>query len=407
MMAAEHVFAVSCPHMKDSVSARRFLSVDALRGITVAFMILVNDPGDGRHLYAPLEHAEWNGWTLTDLVFPNFLFLVGCAVVFSVNGRLRRGVTHTALALQVLRRAVLIFAIKTFLSLYPHFQYTHMRIFGVLTRIAVCYAIAAWIYIFTRRWQAIAGIAVALLVTYWALLRFVPVPGFGMPGISIPFLDPDGNLTSWIDRGFNAWTQHWLHTGSLYRGTRDPEGVLSTLPSIATTLLGMLAGLLLVREPAPRARRSLVLAACGLACFGLAEIWNVSFPINKNLWTSSYVLLAAAWSLAGLALFHWLLDEEQWHERHAWIRNLVWPFLVFGSNAIFAYALSSLLVETLASISVHTAAGMSNLRQAAYFQVFARHGSTPNTSLAFAISYVLVCFVPTWLLWRRRWFLRV
>ena len=389
------------------LAARRFVSVDALRGLTIAFMILVNDPGDWKQVYAPLDHAEWNGWTPTDLVFPNFLFLIGCSIVFSVNARLSRGVPRSTLVLQVLRRAVFIFAIKTFLSLYPHFHYTHMRIFGVLTRIALCYAAAASLYLLTRRWQIIAVITATLLIGYWALLRFVPVPGFGMPGGEVAFMDPNGNLTSWIDRGFNQWTQHFLHTGNLYRGTRDPEGVLSTLPSIATTLFGVLAGLVLVREPAPRFGRSTLLGIASVAALGLAEVWNVTFPINKNLWTSSYVLLAAGWSLGGLALCHWIFDEHQWHERHTWLRRVAAPFLVFGSNAIFTYAFSDLLVETFANVPVHLSTGPGNLWRAVYLNVFARSGSTPNTSLAFAITVVVVCFVPTWLLWRKRLFLRV
>ena len=300
-----------------------------------------------------------------------------------------------------------IFLISSFLSFYPHFQYSTHRLFGVLPRIAICYAVAAWLYLLTRRWQVIAAAVAVLLVSYWALLRYVPVPGYGLPGQTVAFLDPNGNLTSWIDRGFNRWMQHWLHTGRLYRGTRDPEGVLSTLPAIGTALLGVLAGLWLVHEPAPRLRRSVLLGVAAVSSLWLGLLWNLSFPINKNLWTSSYVLLAAGWSLAGLALFHWLLDEQQWHERHASLRWAVWPLLVFGSNAIFAYALSDLLVETARWIPLHLSSGPSNLRLAAYQQVFARYGSTENTSLAFAIAYVLVCFVPAWLLWRKRWFLRV
>ena len=392
--------------------ARRFLSVDVLRGLTVAFMILVNDAGDGKRVYAPFEHAEWNGWTCTDLVFPTFLFLVGCSIVFAVQARLRRGVPSGSLVLQILRRASLIFLIKMAITALPFFHLSHMRIFGVLTRIAICYAVVALLFVFTRNWRVLAGVTVVLLVAYWALLRFVPVPGYGHPGVDVAFLDPSGNLTSYLDRGFNNLTQHWLHTGALYRGTRDPEGVLSTLPSIATTLLGVLAGLRMTREAAPdpraAARRSATaFALAGALCIAAGELWSVWFPINKNLWTSSYVLLAGGIALVALALFHWVFDGEQWHERHAWLRALAWPALVFGSNAIFAYSLSSLLEIAFDTIRVHAADGSRALHFWLYRATFAHGGSTPNTSLAWAFFFVLLCFLPTWILWRRKWFLRV
>ncbi len=375
-------------------------------------MILVNDPGDWKRVYAPLDHAEWNGWTSTDLVFPTFLFLVGCSIVFAVQSRLRRGVARSSLLLQILRRALVIFLIKMCIGALPYFHWTHLRIFGVLTRIAVCYAAAALLFVWTRNWRVLAAVTVALLVGYWVLLRFVPVPGYGHPGVDVPFLDPNGNLTSYLDRGFNTWTQRWLHTGALYRGTRDPEGLLSTLPSIATTLLGVLTGIRLTREAGPDARVStrrnaVVFAIVGAGCVLLGELWSVWFPINKNLWTSSYVLLAGGIALIGLALCHWIFDGEPWQQRHAAVRAIAWPCLVFGSNAIFAYALSSLLEIGFDTIKVHAADGWRALHFWLYRTVFARGGSTENTSLAWAVFFVVLCFVPTWLLWRRKWFLRV
>ncbi len=399
--------------MSLSPPARRFLSVDVFRGLTVAFMILVNDAGDGRVSYTPLEHATWNGWTVTDLVFPTFLFLVGCSIVFSVQSRLRRGVPKSTIALQILRRAFWIFAIKMLISAIPFFHLSHLRIFGVLTRIALCYAAAALLFLYARSARVVLGTAVVLLVGYWLLLRFVPVPGYGMPGVNVPFLDPDGNLTSYIDRGFNNFTQHWLHTGSLYRKTRDPEGLLSTLPSIATSLLGILAGLALTRERKPTAqpitrRTSFWFALTGIACIALGELWSITFPINKNLWTSSYVLLAAGIALVLLALCHWVFDEETWHEHHRWLRTVTWPFLVFGSNAIFAYIVSDLYAITFADIRFHTASGaITSLHGWLYRTLFSHGNSTANTSLAWALCFVLICWIPTWLLWRKKWFLRV
>src|SRR6266702_3061235 len=226
---------------------QRVLSIDVLRGLTIALMILVNDPGDWGHVYSQLDHAEWNGFTLTDLVFPNFLFLVGASIIFSLDGRIARGESRRMLALHMVRRAFTIFLIKMCLTAFPHFHMTNLRIFGVLTRIAICYLIAGLICLITRRARTLAAITAALLVGYWALMRFVPVPGFGVPTHAMPILDPDRNLAAWLDRGFNAFTQRTIHTGTLYNHTRDPEGLLSTIPAVATTLIGCITGLWLRR----------------------------------------------------------------------------------------------------------------------------------------------------------------
>ncbi len=232
----------------------RVLSVDVLRGLTIALMILVNDPGDWAHTYAQLDHAKWNGFTLTDFVFPNFLFLVGASIIFSLQSRIARSAsgildkaTKKTLALHIFRRAFLIFAIKMFLTAFPYFHYTHFRIYGVLTRIALCYLVAGLICLVTQRARTLIAITAALLIGYWALMRFVPVPGLGIPTHDFPILDPDRNLTAWLDRAISAFTQSTIHTGTLYEHTRDPEGLLSTLPAIATTLIGSLTGLWLRR----------------------------------------------------------------------------------------------------------------------------------------------------------------
>src|SRR5712672_3522521 len=249
--------------MQDNPSApaavpARVLSIDVLRGLTIALMILVNDPGDWAHTYTQLDHAKWNGFTLTDFVFPNFLFLVGASIIFSLQSRIARSAsgildkaTKKTLALNILRRASLIFAIKMFLTAFPYFHYTHFRIYGVLTRIALCYLIAGLICLAvwnaTQRARALITITAALLIGYWILMRFVPIPGIGVPTHDVPLLDQDRNLTAWLDRAISAFTQSTIHTGTLYEHTRDPEGLLSTLPAIATTLLGCLTGLWLRR----------------------------------------------------------------------------------------------------------------------------------------------------------------
>ena len=445
----------------------RVLSIDVLRGLTIALMILVNDPGNWAHTYAQLDHAEWNGFTLTDLVFPNFLFIVGASIIFSLHSRIARGAsgrldtaTRRTLALHILRRSAIIFAIDLFFGLYPHFHYTHLRIYGVLTRIALCYLCAGLICLTTQRADRLLVICAVLLIGYWVLMRFVPVAGFGIPTHNMPILDPDRNLAAWLDRCINDLLQRTLHTGRLYRHTNDPEGLLSTLPAIATTLLGSVTALWLRRvsvnsaplnrnassrpeaahfaaaaeEPAlslpkgPREtpltptartfspqtitqRQCLIgLLLAGILSLAAGLLWNLSFPINKNLWTSSYVLFAAGWALLLLALFYWLIDIRHFNETKAG-KWLTFPWLVFGSNAITAFCVSVFLVENLIWIKIPSEIGANGQPVTAWFWIyhhlFAFNGSTKNTSLGFALAFVAVCFFPNLLLYRKRIFLKI
>jgi predicted acyltransferase len=394
----------------------RVLSVDLLRGITIAFMILVNDPGDWDHVFAPLDHAPWNGWTLTDLVFPTFLFLVGASIIFSLDARAAKGNCRKTLSGHVLLRCLKILLLQYILVFFPYMHWTRMRLYGVLPRIALCYLLAGLILIATSKLKSrvpvLISIVAALLVGYWALLRFVPVPGAGFPGRDIPFMDQTQNLTSWLDRGAMAFTQRWLHTGRLYLTGRDPEGLLSTLPAVASTLLGALTGLWMRQTHGPRGSVALRNMQLRLALGGISGIiagiaWSPWFPINKNLWTSSYVLLAAGWAALALALLSLLVDRrpEPWPR---WLRISTWPWFVFGSNAIAAFTVSVILVKTCLFFKITGPDGIKHSLWGLYYQhVFARHGSTPWTSLAFAISIVLLCFLPNWLLWRRRIFLKI
>jgi predicted acyltransferase len=436
----------------------RVLSIDVLRGLTIALMILVNDPGDWAHTYTQLDHAKWNGFTVTDFVFPNFLFLVGASIIFSLQSRIARGDSKKTLALHILRRASLIFAIKMFLTAFPYFHYTHFRIYGVLTRIALCYLVAGLICLVTQRARTLIAITAALLIGYWILMRFVPIPGLGTPTHDFPILDPDRNLTAWLDRAISAFTQRTIHTGTLYEHTRDPEGLLSTLPAIATTLLGSITALWLRRVPydrrgltapvmgsvsypnttsptnpttpnACRSERSEEpphlarttpaisatrclngLIASGVLAIAAGLLWNLSFPINKNLWTSSYVLFSAGWSLLTLALCYWLIDMRRLNDTRVG-KALLWPWLVFGSNAITAFVVSNLIVKIMLWIKVSDSFSTTGKPVTAwlwtYHHLFARNGSTNVTSLAFAIAVVAACFLPNWLLWRKRIFLKV
>lgn len=388
----------------------RVLSIDVLRGLTVALMILVNDPGDWDHVFRQLDHAAWNGWTLTDLVFPTFLFLVGAAMLLSIEAREEQGNCKKTLAGRVFGRAGKILLLDLVLAYFPRMHWTRLRLFGVLTRIALCSLLAGLVLLVTRRAKTLVVIIAALLLGYWVLLRWVPVPGAGLPVRDIPFLDRTQNLASWFDRGFTAWTQRWLHTGVLYNKTQDPEGLLSTLPAVATTLLGALAGMWMKHSRASGvspSRMRLFLAAAGLAAFAAGEVWSRWFPVNKNLWTSSYVLLSAGLAALALAACSWLVDDrsQPWPK---WLQVITWPWLVFGSNAIIAFTTSVVIVKTMSFIRVTDAHGLKhNLWGLSYRDIFARHGSTEWTSLIFAISFVLICFFPNWILWRKRIFFRL
>jgi predicted acyltransferase len=384
----------------------RILSVDLLRGITIAFMILVNDPGDWSHTFSQLDHSPWNGWTLTDIVFPMFLFLVGASTVFSLEARERKGDCKKTLTGHIFWRALKLFLLKTLLSLAPLFHWTHMRIYGVLTRIALCYLLAGLVLLMTRRVRVLLGIVAVLLVGYWVLLRWVPVPGAGWPVRDFPLLDKTQNLTAWMDRGVSAWTLKWLHTGTLYLKTSDPEGLLSTFPSVATTLLGAVAGLWMRRVGEPRRMRA-GLAIAGVCGVVAGLVWGHWFPVNKNLWTSSFVLLMAGWSALGLAACSALVDARPrpWPR---WLDWSTWPWFVFGANAIAAYTTSVVLVKLFSFIKIADSDGdRHSLWGLAYENVFARNGSTNWTSLAFGLTFVAVCFLPNWWLWRKKIFWKI
>ena len=378
---------------------RRLLSLDLLRGLTIGFMILVNNNGDGAHAYWPLQHANWNGFTPTDLVFPTFLFLVGISTALSISARLEKGATKQRLFLHTLRRTILLFILGLIVNSYPHFHLHTLRIYGVLPRIAVCYFVVATLYLISPDWRSKAALAVAVLVGYWALMRFAPVPGYGVPSHDVPLLDRDGNLAAWLDRQvFSA--------SHLYERTRDPEGLLSTLPALATSLIGMLTGewLRTSRTIEQKIRGILIAGFSGVILGGL---WNYSFPINKKLWTSSFVLFAAGWSLLLLAVSMWAADSHKKNEgeiRRSKMSPFTTTLLVFGMNAIAAYVLSELLQSTITSI--HLSPGI-NVQQWIYRGILVVVPDASMASLIYSLMFVAVCWVLMYVLYRRRIFIKI
>lgn len=357
---------------------RRMVSLDVFRGATIAAMILVNNPGSSA-AYWPLQHAKWNGWTPTDLVFPFFLFIVGVSLVLSFQSRLGRGDSTRSLLWHTVKRSLAIFALGVFLNGLPAFHLATWRIYGVLQRIALAYFVSALITLYCKTYARALWVA-ALLVGYWLLMRYVPVPGYGTPGSDILFLHPNANLAAYLDRK--------LMMGHLYDRTRDPEGLLSTLPAIATTLCGVLTGQWL---GANRPQNQKMLGMLGMGVIGvvLGEVWSVWFPMNKNLWTSSYVLFTAGLALVCLSMCYWITDVRQ---RQGWWTTL---FVIFGTNAIAAYVLSELL-----EVPWHW--------QDYLFQhSFARVLSPSLASLAYSLTMVGLCFLPMAWLYKKRIFLKV
>lgn len=381
----------------------RLLSLDVLRGLTIAFMIVVNDQM-GPHPFTQLSHASWNGFTATDLVFPTFLFLIGISTVLSTASRLARGATRAQLFLHTCRRALLLVFLGFVVNNFPFFHLATARYYGVLPRIGVCYFIVATLYLISPTWKDKLVIAVLCLVSYWALMRFVPVPGYGVPTHTVAINDHDGNLTAWLDRQvFSA--------PHLYERTRDPEGLLSTIPSVATALFGLLAGLWL-RSASSTPRRVTMFAFAGalFLCLGIA--WNPFFPINKKLWTSSFVLFAGGWSFLLLSISIYLIDILRLGRPHIDPNRpestnhplLYKPLLVLGTNAIVAYLISELGVSLLATI--HPSVG-TTLPQAAFHAVSQFISSPEWSSLFYSLAYLFLCWLLTLPLYLKRIFVRI
>jgi len=358
----------------DPISGRRLRSLDVFRGATIALMILVNNAGDWSRTYRPLLHAEWHGWTPTDLVFPFFLFIVGVAIPFALGARASAAQPPAALHRKILRRAAILFALGLLLNWFPFFtvDWSRARIPGVLQRIAIVYLAAALAWLHLRP-RGRALLAVALLGGYWTLMKLVPVPGFGAGDLS-----PAGNLAFWLDHRVLG-----AHTWRYAPGPGDPEGLLSTLPAIVTALAGLFAGdLFRTRRPAREKLGWLLVWGAPLAAAGL--VLQPLFPINKNLWSPTYVLFTAGAALLALAATYWSVDLRGWN---AWAR----PLEIFGTNAIAAYVGSGLLAKTLLAVKWSAGAGARvTLWNWLYGQGYASWLPDYVASLAWALTHVAI-----------------
>ncbi|MEZ5962814.1 MAG: heparan-alpha-glucosaminide N-acetyltransferase domain-containing protein [Planctomycetota bacterium] len=406
---------------------QRLTSLDAFRGLTIAAMILVNNPGDWGHIYGPLEHADWHGWTPTDLVFPFFLFIVGVSMVLAFGRQRRAGAAPGMLTLRAVRRGVVLFALGLFIAGFRHhplweqgvaiallfgswFVAGHLRpasrelvliaawiayaafelhapevrVPGVLQRIGICFVLATLLYVWLPR-RLLPWVVAVLLLGYWALMAWVPVPGHGAGLID----DKANNLASYLDR--------MLLDGHIWiRGVRDPEGPLHTLTALCTTLFGVFAGEVLCGDDPPE-QRTLRLFLRGSGLVVLGYLWSWSFPINKALWTSSYAVFTAGLATCALAISYWLVDVRG----H---RRVVAPFVTYGVNAITVFVGSAALSRTLASIHVREDLTLPKW----LYQTLVGTGLSPHAaSLVYALLWVSGWYLVLRLMQARGWIVKI
>jgi predicted acyltransferase len=369
--------------LKDSsTTSQRLLSLDVMRGITIAGMIVVNTPGSREYAYPPLRHASWHGLTPTDLVFPFFLFMVGVSITLAFNKRLAKGMSKTPLVTKTVKRTLIIFALAMFLALFPEFDFANLRVAGVLTRIAIVYLICSLIFLQVRTWQGIAILSAVLLVAYWLVMVLVPVPGVGPAN-----LEPGTNLAAWLDK--------IAMPGRLYRETWDPEGLLSTIPAVVTGLTGILAGYLIQSKKSGE-HKIIWMMVIGTALCALAYLWDQVFPINKNLWSSSYVLASSGMAALLLGSMYWLIDVLKYQR---WT-----PFFVaFGMNAITAYVLHGVLISAFLDYD-----GDGKTLKVESYEVLASLGlGMELASFVWSLLYLLLCFIPIWIMYKKKIIVKV
>jgi predicted acyltransferase len=395
------------------MTTNRLVSLDVFRGLTVAGMLLVNDPGTWSAIYPPLRHADWHGWTPTDLIFPFFLFIVGITTQLSISARRARGDDERAIRRQILRRGALIFLFGLLVNGFPYFTWGAVpgnpdpsvfdriadrletwRIMGVLQRIGIAYLVSALIATrATVRTQVI--VTAALLIGYWFAMTVLPVPGAnGTPG-ALLLGRGETTLAGYIDRLVFDWSEYGLGN-HLWTGSRtwDPEGLLSTTGAIATALLGNLAGRWIGR-PIPLIDRIAGMAAVGAIGMMVGLMWHWSFPINKGLWTGSYVVFTGGMASLSLATIMWLVEV---HNVRGWTR----PFVIYGLNPMVAFVGSAIMARLIYSIIKVELNGQRVALQAAIYQTaFASWLSPQNASLAFALTFVAFWFGVLSLLYRR------
>jgi len=433
--------------MAAELGQTRLISLDVFRGMTIAGMVMVNNPGTWSAIYPPLQHAEWHGITPTDYIFPFFLFIVGVAIPIALGKRIEEGITNKVY-FKILSRAALIFFLGLFMAAFPLFDLSKpeiplfaklvtmfglltilylwltgktrepliglallaaflaalylagyplvfrnfqiFRIPGVLQRIAVCYLITSVIFLHVN-WKQLAIIGIVLLLFYWLLMSIVPIPGCDFSTIN----DKACNLAAFVDRAILG-TNHIWQSAKVY----DPEGILSTLPAIATTISGVLTGLWL-KSKRTELEKVAGMFFVGLILIVLAWCWNPFFPFNKALWTSSYVLYTSGLALCFLGFCYFLIDIKGYR---AWTT----PFVIFGVNALALFVGSGLMARMMSIVKVAGADGKEiGLQTWIYQTIFAPLADARTSSLMYAVCFILFWLFLMWLLYRKRIYIKV
>ncbi|MGB3534256.1 MAG: heparan-alpha-glucosaminide N-acetyltransferase domain-containing protein [Microcoleaceae cyanobacterium] len=370
----------------------RLTSLDVFRGIAIAGMILVNNPGSWNHVYPALLHAEWHGYTPTDLVFPFFLFIVGVAMAFSLSKYARENRTleqhiPRPIYLRIFRRCISLFLLGLALNGFPNYDLSNIRIMGVLQRISLAYLFST-IAIFHLSRKQLWILFIFILLGYWGMIQLIPVPVYGAGNLT-----PEGNLGAYIDTIILSAEHLWRG------GPYDPEGLFSTFPAIATVLMGYLSGDWLKQQPTTT-KTSISLIISGLSAVLLGHLCGIFIPINKALWTSSYVLVTAGWALLLLAICYETIEVRGW-------RRWGYPFKVMGVNSIFLFVASGFFARILNYTYIGNSANAPTTKIWIYQNFFQSWAGYLNGSLFFAVTTVFFWWLILYGMYRKGWFLKV
>ena len=356
---------------------KRLISLDAFRGFTIAAMITVNFPGTWDYVYAPLRHSVWNGLTPTDLIAPFFLFIVGISIAFAYTKRIESGVPKRDMIRKIVIRALKIYLVGLFLNLLPDFNFAELRYTGTLARISIVFLFCAIFFLFSK-WKTQAWVGVVILVVYWLVMTLVPTPGYGEV-----MLERGANLAAWIDEMYMP--------GTLWQGTWDPEGILSTFPSLVTGITGLLAGRLLLDNTLSKHEKSIYLMIGGLFSTALGYVWGLTFPVNENIWTSSFVLVTSGMASMLMGAIFFIIDIK---DRKKGTK----PGIIFGANAITVYVLGDVL--GLFFYGMEIVGDSLNMH---FFNAFTSLGLAPKfVSMVYSLIFICINFIPAWILYKKK-----
>lgn len=359
----------------------RLTSLDTMRGFTIAAMIMVNFPGSGEFVFPTLRHTKWNGLTFTDLIAPTFLFIVGVSIALAYSRKLQENAPKAEIYKKIITRSFKIFAVGMFLNMLPYFDFSDLRYTGTLHRIAIVFLCCAILFL-NSTWKQQAYIGIAILIFYWLAMTLIPTPGTG-----IVALEPGNNLAAWID-------QQYL-PGKMWQGNWDPEGILSTFPSIVSGITGMLAGSLLLSRLTPNVKVNYLMST-GLFAASAGYFWGLIFPVNENLWTSSFVLVTSGFASMLLGALYFIIDIL---DKKRGTKTGV----VFGANAITVYVLADILALFFYIISFDS----KTLNQH-FVDGLIHTGFDPRlASWFYALLFVSINFIPAYILYRKRIFIKL